>query len=108
MSTAIRIVLGAAFLLVLAACSRQATGDRAVSAAGMAARVAPEMAAVSQAAGVSRSESLAYEHIVSIELGKQLLPERMRELQTACASSKDLGCTLLDVSVSTRTSRSIS
>lgn len=52
-------------------------------------------------AGAARraDSSLAYEHMVSIELPRDLLPGRVREIQTACQSDTQSGCTLLDVSV---------
>jgi hypothetical protein len=47
------------------------------------------------------TDNLAFEHTVSIELGKALLPTRMREIQSACQTDKQFGCTLLDISVHT-------
>jgi len=44
------------------------------------------------------SDTLAYEHDVTVTLSKESLPTRIQELQTACASAKDFTCTLLDVS----------
>jgi len=43
--------------------------------------------------------TLAYEHTVSVELAAALIAERIRQLQTACASRKESECTLLDVSL---------
>ena len=45
------------------------------------------------------TDNLAYEHTVSIELGKALLTTRVREIQGACQADKQFGCTLLDMSV---------
>ena len=51
--------------------------------------------------GNQRAEnSLAYEHTVSIELPKEVLPNRLKEIQSACRNDAKSGCTLLDVSVS--------
>ncbi len=41
--------------------------------------------------------TLAYEHTVSVELSKDVLPGRIRELREACTPARH-GCTLLDVS----------
>jgi hypothetical protein len=45
--------------------------------------------------------SLAYEHTVSIELEKNTLAARIKEVRSACDSRKDFACTLLDVSLRT-------
>jgi len=44
-----------------------------------------------------RDNSLAYEHTVSIELERDVLPRRMKEIQAACVADKTYGCALLDV-----------
>jgi hypothetical protein len=88
---------------VLAACSGNkevsvspmAAAEGGGSTAGMALKVASP-----QAPAAPRSESLAYEHTVSVELSKELLPTRMQELQSACNSNKELACSLLDFSTS--------
>jgi hypothetical protein len=103
---------------VLAACSQQndslhaATAvwqERPNLAAGATAPRQPEMSRASAAPAalaaqvgpaIRRGESLAYEHHVGVELSKELLPGRLRELQDNCASNKNLACTLLDVSLS--------
>jgi hypothetical protein len=46
-----------------------------------------------------RSESLAYEHHIFVEVAKEVLPARMQEIQTACTSNKDLACLILDYSI---------
>ena len=106
--TTFRAACATLFLLLAAACSDKAarlanTEMSSRPAPGISAQrggVAPGFAAMSAPAPqVPRtSESLAYEHTVSVELGKQDLPKRIAEVQTACASSKEFGCTLLDVS----------
>lgn len=44
-----------------------------------------------------RGDTLAYEHSVSIELDGQLIPKRLREIESACATSKPVECTVLEV-----------
>jgi hypothetical protein len=44
------------------------------------------------------SDTLAYEHVVWIELSKIDIDKRVAEVQNACVSSKEFGCTLLDIS----------
>jgi hypothetical protein len=50
-----------------------------------------------------RDKSLAYEHTVTIALEPAVLPNRMKEIQEACATDKTYGCTLLDVSLRSTT-----
>jgi hypothetical protein len=50
------------------------------------------------------TRTLAYEHAVSVELRKQDLSPRTREIQSACASAAELGCTLLDISLNEQAS----
>jgi hypothetical protein len=54
---------------------------------------------VSVAKEQHRDKSLAYEHTVTVELAPAALPNRMKEIQEACATDKTYGCTLLDVSL---------
>jgi hypothetical protein len=89
--------------LLLGACSRDAADQRSV--ARMSAGVTKSEYLVAEAAGnrAARDNStLAYEHNVTIELSKELLPTRVRELQAACATDREFNCTLLDVSTSER------
>jgi hypothetical protein len=84
--------------LALHACSE---GPRAVGK--LAASAPPPMAAGlmeerGSAAARRADNTLAYEHSVSVEIGKDLLQARMQEVQAACAARPDAGCTLLDVS----------
>jgi Domain of unknown function (DUF4349) len=46
-----------------------------------------------------RSDTLAYEHTVSVELDKETLPARLREVESACAADVKSGCTILEVAV---------
>jgi hypothetical protein len=47
----------------------------------------------------SPRKTLAYEHDVSIELPKDLVPKKVQAVQTACAASTSFSCTLLDISL---------
>lgn len=47
----------------------------------------------------ARGDSLAYEHNISIEMDKDLLPARLREVEAACNSDRASGCTVLNVSL---------
>lgn len=78
-------------LLLLGGCNR-ASDPRAVN---LYTEVASEQ---------RRDKSLAYEHTVSVELGPDVLPVRMKEIQDACATDKTYDCTLLDVSLRSATS----
>jgi hypothetical protein len=51
------------------------------------------------AAGPARDGGfLAYEHGVSLEMSKQLLPARLREVEAACHADRASACTILQVS----------
>ncbi len=92
-------------LLALGGCAKK-PGAPAESAFGLAANYAsPAPAIAAQATRmvpeVQQAESsLAYEHAVSIELPKEVLPNRVKEIQSACQNDAKSGCTLLDVSIS--------
>lgn len=60
---------------------------------------APPVAEVAPAVGQvqQRRDTLAYEHSVSIELDGPLIPKRLREIESACAASKPVECTVLEV-----------
>ena len=51
---------------------------------------------------VPRTDTLAYEHTVSIETRKDLLPTRLREVEAACNTDRPSGCTILDVSLNSQ------
>jgi hypothetical protein len=91
--------------LALAGCGRKVDvsaplrAEMSSGAAGVAAQIAPAMAPAPR-----RNESLAYEHFVSVELSKELLPARMKEIQDACNTNKELACSLLDFSTSSNES----
>jgi hypothetical protein len=78
--------------LALVGCARHETGGRALlqTAATFSTGVADE---TTKRAG----SSLAYEHTVSIELQKDTLAARIKDIRSACEARKDLVCTLLDV-----------
>ena len=65
--------------------------------------VSPEVAAMAAMAPPTRAQgqadTLAYEHTVGIETTKELLPQRMREIEDACNADRASGCTILDVSL---------
>jgi hypothetical protein len=92
-------------LIMLCACSAL-PGCSEKDAAGMSSASAPmqtlAMAApplAGQAAARARGDSLAYEHNISIEMDKELLPTRLREVEAACNADRASGCTVLDVSL---------
>ncbi len=60
--------------------------------------------AIRQAAGESpqRKDTLAYEHTVYIELDRQVVPARLRAIESACADGKPAECTVLQVSLDTQ------
>lgn len=68
-------------------------------AAGTLAPMAAQLARTMEAPAADKAKMLAYEHTVRIELSKQDLPVRMREVQSACNANQSLGCTLLDVTL---------
>jgi hypothetical protein len=84
-------------LLAPAGCTRTSIEQRA--AAPLYLQTAPSQAESVNSEQHRTTDSLAYEHTVSIELSKALLPTRVREIQGACQTDKQFGCTLLDMSV---------
>lgn len=60
----------------------------------MTAAAAPAVRQVAQS-----TDTLAYEHSVSIELNRKLLPTRLREIESACATNKPVECKVLEVSL---------
>jgi hypothetical protein len=67
-----------------------------------AAMMAAPGAAPAPGQAPERGATLAYEHEVSIELDRKLLPTRLREIESACAAGKPEGCTVLEVSLRTQ------
>lgn len=83
----------------LAGCSDKMEGSNlaAIETLPIAAVAAP--AAPAQG-GARRIDTLAYEHVISIEMGRELLPTRLREIQAACNADRTSNCTVLDVALS--------
>jgi hypothetical protein len=86
-------------LLALAGCSHSSSEQHAV--AQLYTQSVSSQGEPVHAEQHRTTDSLAYEHTVSIELGKSLLPTRVREIQGACQTDQQFGCTLLDMSVHT-------
>lgn len=85
-------------LFALAGCS-----DKSHNMAGSAAPMEIQsMAALAPPAqgGARRVGTLAYEHVISIEMGRELLPTRLREIEAACNADRASNCTVLDVALS--------
>jgi hypothetical protein len=85
--------------LLLGACNQQ---KAAVEASyGIAQQGAPTRLAAAAApaanATEARENTLAYEHTVSIELSKELVSVRLRELEAACAADRASDCTMLQM-----------
>lgn len=59
------------------------------------------MVAAAPAAAPARQHrnTLAYEHWVSIELDRKVIPARLHEIESACAASKPGDCTVLEVNL---------
>jgi Domain of unknown function (DUF4349) len=82
--------------LLLAACGH---GVSQAKFAGAALAAVSPMEAVAQSVSTARrNDSLAYEHSVEVELGRDLLSPRMKQVQAACATRSEFACVLLDVS----------
>ncbi|MET0534835.1 MAG: DUF4349 domain-containing protein [Steroidobacter sp.] len=47
----------------------------------------------------TRSDTLAYEHTVWIELNRDVVPTRLREIESACTSNQPAECTVLEVTL---------
>jgi hypothetical protein len=61
------------------------------------------MAAAGTAVGqAQRRDTLAYEHSIDIEMDSELLPTRLREIESACVAGKPVECTVLDVGLHSR------
>lgn len=87
---------GLAFLLALVACGRHRGGEQLVETH---AATAPLKAEIAEDRAPRSQTSLAYEHTVSIELAKDSVSARVKEVWGTCESHKEFACTLLDVSV---------
>lgn len=59
-------------------------------------------AAGTAVAQAQRRDTLAYEHSIDIEMDSELLPTRLREIESACVAGKPVECTVLDVGLRSR------
>jgi hypothetical protein len=94
-----RTLAAVALVLLLAACGRTAPQSASAPITVASAPGEPAPAESSAPSQVPAERTLAYEHTVAVELSKETLSPRTRELQSACASRAELGCTLLDISL---------
>jgi hypothetical protein len=76
--------------------SEVASMQAPIQTATLAAAAAPAAPGSPQRA---RGDTLAYEHDISVEMDKELLPARLRELEAACNADRASECTVLDVSL---------
>lgn len=81
-------------LCLLIGCTKPPAETLAIAQAPMMAAAAPGVGQVAQ-----RRDTLAYEHSVSIELDRKLLPARLREIESACATNTPVECTVLEVNL---------
>lgn len=80
--------------LALVGCSRDVNSARGPASYESGARALK----VATAENAQRAgSSLAYEHTVSIEIDKDSVGARIKDMRSACESHKDFACTLLDV-----------
>lgn len=85
-------------------------GYEEVAASGTMAAEAPMQLARMAAAAppgsprAVRGATLAYEHNISVEMDKETLPTRLREIEAACNADRTSGCTVLDVSLQSQQS----
>lgn len=85
-------------LVALGGCTRQEASGLGPGDPGAVAAMAMAAAPANLRAPDQR-DTLAYEHTISIELSKETLPDRVREIEAACAADRASGCTILDVSL---------
>src|SRR5262245_13661856 len=93
-------VFGLASLMAifgLAGCSGQAPHS-ASEFASSETRPMDELAPTAEG-GARRVDTLAYEHVLSIEMSRELLPTRLREIEAACNADSASNCTVLDVAL---------
>ena len=77
-------------LVTLAGCQQK----QASSAVSFAAQEASGSSPANEA-----RDTLAYEHAISVELDKETLPERLRELEAACKADSASTCTIIESSL---------
>jgi Domain of unknown function (DUF4349) len=86
--------------VTLVACSRyEATGP--VYGTRLAMAQFERHAAADSKPAQQVSNSLAYEHTLTVELQKDSLPARIKAVRAACEARKEFACTLLDISLRT-------
>lgn len=95
--------VGLRSLIVICVCSAL-SGCSEREARMMAMQAPMEMAGMAVAAAPPaqpvRGATLAYEHNLSVEMDKELLPTRLREVEAACNADRASGCTVLEVALS--------
>lgn len=97
------VLLGALVMLCVAACSDSGrTSAESMSYGATAPAPAAKMAARESAAdaadgGHDLSAMLAYEHHAGIQLPGERIPDRLQEVQAACADSRFGACVVLNV-----------
>lgn len=88
-------------LVAFSGCQQKPAASRAAGAAGQSSS-AMGLAAPGSSASSSANEprdTLAYEHTVSVDLDKEALPTRLREIETACNADTAARCTILESSL---------
>ena len=83
-------VIVTAVLVTLGGCQQK----QASSAVSFAAQEASGSSPTNEA-----RDTLAYEHSVSVELDKETLPERLREIEAACKADSASSCTIIESSL---------
>jgi hypothetical protein len=68
------------------------------SAMGLAAQEASRWSP----ANTARGDTLAYEHTVAVELSKEVLSERLREIEAACKADSASNCTIIESALRSR------
>jgi hypothetical protein len=89
--------------LMLVACTKQESSSIAASPVAADEAVGSTTVAGAGAANqqtpLQRDRTLAYEHTVALEVKKEDLARRVKDVQSACGSRAELGCTLLEIAV---------
>ncbi len=96
-----------AFVVICALSALCGCGDGAFGLSGTSAlptmgMALPQPAMAPVAPAQRRTDTLAYEHTLSIETSKDLLRTRLREVEAACNADRPSGCTILDVSLNSQ------
>ena len=98
-----RLLIAIFALGALSGCSERNGGSVPMHAqmetAAVAVAAAPAMARGAAPPTQPRGATLAYEHNISVEMDKESLPTRLRELEDACNADRASGCTVLDVAL---------